>query len=50
MIRMFCLTIPPNHSSLHIPYGQVKAEVCRNGTSIHEMFVIREDGHVSIRF
>lgn len=43
---MFCLTQPPNLSSIQMPYGQAQIEECRNGTAMYDLFVARGDGHV----
>lgn len=43
----YCLKQPKNQGTLDLPYGQAWIGKCTNRTQMDEMFVIREDGHVS---
>lgn len=44
---MLCLKHPSNQNALNIPYGQILISECHDEVYTNEMFVAREDGHVS---
>lgn len=45
----FCLKQPRNRNSANVlTYGAAWIDNCGNETAIDEMFVIRDDGHVSV--
>lgn len=49
-LPVFCLKQPQNQNSPKaLPYGMAWIGECINKTFMDEMFVVREDGHVSFR-
>lgn len=44
---MLCLKYPSNQNALNIPYGQIQISECHDEAYMNEVFVAREDGHVS---
>lgn len=44
---MLCLKLPSNQNVLNIPYGQIQISECHDEAYMNELFVAREDGHVS---
>lgn len=44
---MLCLRQSSNQNALNIPYGQIQISECHDEAYMSEMFVARDDGHVS---
>lgn len=47
-LPIFCLQKPQSQGSLDLPYGQATIAPCANTTVMDEIFIIKEDGHVSV--
>lgn len=46
-LPLFCMKQPPSQNVLNLPLGQAFIAPCAKTNVIDEMFVIKEDGHVS---
>lgn len=46
-LPLFCMKLPPSQNVLNLPLGQAFIAPCAKTNNIDEMFVIKEDGHVS---